>query len=132
MNARSEIENTLYRYAWTYDLDNARGIGECFTEDAECEFSTGWRSGRAAIVEELERRRGLYPEGAVPWHVISNVFIRAQREREADVASFYTFVLQVPGGEPVLRNFGYYEDLFADDGDAWRVKRRRVVGAGPA
>jgi hypothetical protein len=130
MNPRSEIENTLYRYAFAYDMQGAEGIGACFTEHAEVVFSTELKVGRAAVVAELERRRGRYPEGAIPWHVITNVFIREQREREAVVASFFTFVLQSPGGEPALTSIGWYDDVFVDDGDAWRVSRRRVLGAG--
>src|ERR1700754_1568862 len=104
---RSEIENTLYRYAFAYDMEEARDIGMCFTEDAECVFwGTGLKVGRADVAKELERRRGGYPEGGVPWHVITNIFIREQRETEAVVASFYTFVVHTPDEKPLLRSVG--------------------------
>ena len=67
MSARDGIANTLSRYAWAYDKDELELIGECFTADAEVEFSTGWTTGRDATVAELRRRRDLYrPTGEIP------------------------------------------------------------------
>jgi 3-phenylpropionate/cinnamic acid dioxygenase small subunit len=129
LNVRSEIENTLYRYAWTYDMDELDGIGECFTADAEVTFGDNVQAGRDAVVRELKRRREKYrPDGTLPWHLITNVFIRRETQQEADVVSFYTFFVKPPDGPPVLTSVGHYADLFVPDGSAWRVKRRRVVG----
>jgi hypothetical protein len=130
MGARSAIENTLYRYAWTYDMDELSGIGECFTEDAEVQFGNSLQIGRADVVAEMIRRREKYrPTGALPWHAITNVFIRRETPTEAEVVSFFTFCIKTPGSPPVLTSVGHYDDLFVDDGDAWRVKRRQVVSA---
>jgi 3-phenylpropionate/cinnamic acid dioxygenase small subunit len=131
MSARGEIENALYRYAWAYDLDELELMGECFAEDAEVEFSTGVKVGREAVVGELERRRSKYRGGGtIPWHVISNVFIREETEQEATVASFYTFATRNPGGLPGFQSVGYYDDVFVNDGGVWRVGRRKVVPVG--
>jgi hypothetical protein len=130
MDPRSAIENTLYRYAWTYDMDELDGIGECFTEDAEVEFGTGSQVGRSDVVTEMRRRREKYrPTDALPWHAITNVFIRNQTDEQAEVVSFFTFCIKSPGSPPVLTSIGHYDDLFVADGDSWRVKRRRVVTA---
>jgi hypothetical protein len=131
MSARGAIENALYRYGWAYDMDELGMMGECFAEDAEVEFSTGLKVGREAVVAELERRRSKYrPEGTIPWHVISNVFIRAETEQEATVAAFYTFATKAPGGKPEWQSIGYYDDVFVNDGGVWRVSRRRVTPVG--
>jgi 3-phenylpropionate/cinnamic acid dioxygenase small subunit len=130
MSTRSAIENTLYRYAWSYDMDEMDGMGACFTEDAEVVFSTGLEVGRDAVVGELQRRRSQVVPGTVPWHVITNVFIREETAEEAVVASWYTFVVQDTEGTAILRSIGYYDDVFVNEGDAWRVKRRRVLDAG--
>ena len=128
MESRSQIENTLYRYAWMYDMDELPGIGLCFTADATVEFSTGAQVGRAAVEAELVRRRDAYrPSASRPWHVITNVFVRRETAHEAEVASFYTFLVKPTEGRPVLQGIGYYDDLFVEDGDAWRVRARRVV-----
>jgi hypothetical protein len=130
IDARGAIENALARYGWAYDKDELELIGECFTSDAEVEFSTGWQVGRSAIVEELGRRRAKYrPIGAVPWHVITNVFVREQTDEEAQVVSFYTFYVKEPGAAPVLQSIGHYADLFAPEDGTWRIRRRSVVPA---
>jgi 3-phenylpropionate/cinnamic acid dioxygenase small subunit len=129
VSARSEIENTLYRYAWTYDMDELDGIGECFTDDAQVTFGTGLQVGRDDVVTELRRRRDKYrPVGSLPWHVISNIYIRNETAEQADVVSFYTFFVKEPNGPPVLKSIGHYDDKFVADGGAWRVKQRTVVG----
>jgi hypothetical protein len=128
LTARPHIENTLYRYAWTYDMDELDGIGEVFTEDAEVTFGSGLMVGREQVVGEMRRRREKYrPDNSLPWHVITNVYIRRETPTEADVVSFWTFFIRPQGGKPELQSIGYYDDLFVDDGDAWRVKRRVVT-----
>jgi hypothetical protein len=131
VNVRSEIENTLYKYAWCYDMDAVEQIGDCFTQDAEVLFrDTGLRVGRAAVTEEMVRRRQLYERDDTPWHVISNVLITDETETEATVKSFYTFFSKPKGGAPVLRSIGWYDDVFANEGGRWRVRQRRVLSAG--
>jgi hypothetical protein len=130
LNVRSEIENTLYKYAWCYDMAGVSEIGDCFAEDAEVLFrDTGLKVGRAAVAQELIRRRQLYDRGETPWHVISNVLITEETETEAKVKSFYTFFTKPKGGAPVLRSIGWYDDVFASEGGRWRVRRRRVLSA---
>jgi hypothetical protein len=131
VNVRSEIENTLYKYAWCYDMDEAAQIGDCFTEDAEVLFrDTGLKLGRAAVTEEMVRRRQLYERDEAPWHVISNVLITDETDTGATVKSFYTFFIKPKGGAPVLRSIGWYDDVFATEGGRWQVRTRRVLSAG--
>jgi 3-phenylpropionate/cinnamic acid dioxygenase small subunit len=131
VSVRSDIENVLYRYAWSYDMDELDRMGECFTEDAEVSFGTGLQVGRAAVVQELARRRDKYrPEQQVPWHVISNVLIEDQSERQATVKSFFTFFVKPATGPAAFSSIGYYDDTFVYDGAAWRISRRRVMSAG--
>jgi hypothetical protein len=127
---RAGIENALYRYAWTYDLDK-QGIDECFTLDAEVSFAdTGLISGRAAVAAEMARRRSSYPPGVTPWHVISNIYIARQTDLEADVKSFYTFIVVKPGEPLTVRSVGYYDDIFRYDDGGWRIWRRSIVAVG--
>src|SRR3954469_12165479 len=133
MTARPFIENALARYAFAYDTDELELLAECFTRDAEVEFSSGLKVGRDAVVAEMARRRARYrPDGVVPWHVISNVFIREESDEQARVASFYTFAVRSAGQAPKLQSMGYYDDLFVPEDGVWRVHRRRVVAVGEA
>ena len=127
-DTRSGIENTLYRYAWTYDRGELDGIAECFTTDAEVEFrDSGVKIGRAAVAAEMRRRREKYDDGSIPWHVITNVYITDETEVEATVRSWYTFFVQAPDGTQRFTSVGWYDDVFALEDGAWRVKRRRVL-----
>lgn len=129
-SARDAIANTLSLYAWAYDRDELDLIGSCFTDDAEVEFGTGWKTGREAVVAELRRRRDVYrPTGAIPWHVISNVLVHEEHEATARVTSFYTFFVKRPGEAPAPQSIGHYDDLFAVEEGAWRIRRRSVVAA---
>jgi 3-phenylpropionate/cinnamic acid dioxygenase small subunit len=125
---RSAIENTLYRYAWTYDRNELDGIGECFTADAEVEFrDSGLKVGREAVVAEMRRRRAKYSDGSIPWHVISNVYITDETEDKAVVRSWYTFFVQAPDQTQRFGNVGWYNDVFSNEDGAWRVWRRRIL-----
>lgn len=132
MSARSEIENTLYRYAWAYDMDELAAIAECFTEDAEVEFrDTGLKVGRPAVVAEMMRRREKYrPAGETPWHVITNVYITDESARQAKVTSWWTFFVVSSDHTSAFTGIGSYDDVFANDNGAWRISRRRILLAG--
>lgn len=128
MSARNDIENTLYRYALLYDVDELDDIGSCFAVDAVVEFNPGNASGRAAVAEEMERRRAKYrPQRSIPWHVISNVLIENETETHADVTAFYTFFVKAPDEAPAPAAIGYYDDRFVREDGCWRIEARRVV-----
>jgi 3-phenylpropionate/cinnamic acid dioxygenase small subunit len=125
---RASIENTLYRYAWTYDMNELEGIAECFASDAEVEFrDSGLKTGRDEVAGEMRRRRGKYADGSIPWHVISNVFITEATGERARVRSWYTFFICPPDGGQRLASVGWYDDVFALEDGVWRIWRRRVL-----
>ena len=132
MGARSGIENTLYLYAWAYDMDELDRMGKVFATDAEVEFQdSGLKVGREAVVTEMRRRREKYLDGSIPWHVISNILIENETASKADVKSFWTFYVKSPdGGSTSFKSIGYYDDVFVLEDGVWRVHRRRVTGAG--
>jgi 3-phenylpropionate/cinnamic acid dioxygenase small subunit len=131
MSARAQIENTLYRYAWTMDRDLLDEIAECFTVDARVDFDgAAVMVGREAITVELRRRRQRYREtDSTPWHVITNTYITEETEATATARSFFMALRTATDGAPTVSAVGYYDDRFVDDGDAWRIKDRRVVSA---
>jgi 3-phenylpropionate/cinnamic acid dioxygenase small subunit len=124
---RSDIENTLYQYAWTYDMNELDGMGGCFTTDAEVEFrDSGWKIGREAVTAEMRRRREKYSDGRIPWHVISNVYITDETENQATVRSWYTFFIRELDGTQKFSSIGWYDDVFAREDGLWRIQRRHV------
>jgi hypothetical protein len=125
---RSGIENTLYRYAWAYDMNELDQIAGCFTAESEVEFrDSGLKVGRDEVAAEMRRRRGKYGDGTIPWHVISNVYITDATETAARVRSWYTFFTQSPDGSRELTSIGWYDDHFALEEGRWRIRRRRVL-----
>ena len=131
MSARDSIENALSRYGWAFDMDQLELIGDCFTVDTETTFAdTGLKVGRATVVAEMIRRRALYAPDERPWHVTSNVFIEQQTDGLATVKTFFTFIVIKPGEPLNVRGVGYYDDVFRDDGDSWRIHTRSVIGLG--
>jgi len=127
-DSRAGIENTLYRYAWTYDMNDLDGIAECFTVDAEVDFrDSGVKVGREAVAAEMIRRRQKYVDGSIPWHVISNVYITDETETQATVRSWFTFFVQSATGSQEFKGIGWYDDVFALEDGVWRVSRRRVL-----
>lgn len=128
MDKRSGIENTLYRYAWAYDTGEMDLIDECFATDAEVEFmDSGLKVGRAEVVAEMHHRREKYADGSVPWHVISNVWITEDTDDRATVRSWYTFFVQASDGSQRFASVGWYDDTFALEDGAWRIRTRRVL-----
>src|ERR1700733_9266994 len=107
---RSSIENTLYRYAWTYDMNELDGIAECFTTDAEVTFrDAGLKVGREAVAAEMRRRREKYDDGSIPWHVISNVYITDDTDTQATVRSWFTFFVVAADGTQKFSGVGWYD-----------------------
>lgn len=127
MTIRDEIENTLALYAWSYDFDNCRDIGQCFTADAVVNFDTGVRRGREEIVAELTRKRAKYGDDVVLWHVSTNLLIQSRTDYKVDAKSWFTFLVKKPGGDIANTALGYYDDSFLLDDGMWRVGIRSVV-----
>jgi hypothetical protein len=130
MSARDGIENTLYRYAWTFDMDELDDIWQCYTADVEVTFEE-LKVGREAVVAEMRRRRAVYREkSTTPWHVITNVYVTNETESTADVASWFTQYTRPADGPVQFNVAGWYDDSFRLDDGVWRVHRRRVLLAG--
>jgi hypothetical protein len=125
---RPLMENVLGQFAWAYDLDKLEFLDACFTSDCRVEFGdTGLKAGRGAVVAEFRRRREKYrPLGQIPWHVITNVFVRMESPDRASVSSWYGFGTMEPGQLMALDRFGRYDDLFVLEDEAWRIACRRI------
>jgi 3-phenylpropionate/cinnamic acid dioxygenase small subunit len=134
VSARPEIENTLFRCAWAFDMDRMDLIGECFAEDAVVDFPAatmaGTKEGRPAIVEQMDALRDVFRRlGLMQWHVLTNVFIVEELDGRAEVKTFFTSIRTDSEGAPMVNSVGYYDDVLVLDGGAWRIKARRVVPA---
>ena len=121
------VANLLSRYAWAYDFSDATLLATCFTRDCEVSFQGDLKVGRDAVIVELMRRRSAYPDEQTPWHVVSNILIRAADRESTVVASWFSFGVMACDKPPVLNSFGWYDDFFIVEDGEWRVHRRRVL-----
>lgn len=136
-----EIQQTLHRYAWCWDFEFARGIGDCFTEDVVGDFGNIHVSapglndagdvpdelvthGRDEMVIELERRRMRFAD-ELNMHVVTNTHITTVSVDEVRVTSYCQFYVKQTGAENWdRRTGGYYDDIFVPVDDRWLIKRR--------
>ena len=124
---RSSIENTLNKCAYCFDVGPIEAIGDCFAVDAAMTFvDASPISGREAVSAEMARRRNVsrYQDGSRPWHVITNVYVAEQDEREATVYTYWMFFIVDADGKSNLVSLGCYEDVFTNDGDNWLIQSR--------
>ena len=127
-SARAGIENTLYRYAWAYDMNLLDELDEVFTQDAECEYmDVGLKSGHREVVAEQKARHGKYADGTIPWHVISNIYITDETDTTATVRSWWTFFVQAADGSQRFAGAGWYDDRFKLEDGVWRIWKRRIL-----
>ena len=91
-------------------------------------------AGREAVIAEMTRRRSVprYQDGSRPWHVLTNIYIAAQSERDATVHTWWMFFIVNPDGKSNLTSIGQYDDVFTSDGDSWRIQRRTETLVGRA
>ena len=133
-NQRAQIANVLSLYCWAYDLDRLDQVSACYTRDAEVEFAdSGPRIGHAAIIAELDRRRGKYrPTGEIPWHVVTNILIQPDTSDSVYVASWYSFGTMAKGKPMALTSFGRWDDRFVLEDGTWRLAKRRIINLNSA
>jgi SnoaL-like domain len=123
-----EIQQTLYRYAWCWDFELARGIGDCFTEDVVGDFGNVSDElvthGRDEMVIELERLRMLLAD-ELNMHAVTNTHIKTVSVDEVRATSYCQFYVKQTGAENWdRRTGGYYDDIFVPVDDRWLIKRR--------
>ena len=122
-----QVEQTIYRYSWSYDHDFARGIGACFTDDAVAEFGNGIvATGRSEVVAELERRRrdGFLPDELL-LHQNSNLLYSEVTAERVAVTHYCAYYAKRAGAVAwTWRGSGYYEDVLVPEGVDWLIARR--------
>lgn len=128
------IRALLFRACYSNDERDAEMWASCWTDDAEMgggsrsEVESGSANvfrGKDAIVTALtaawdkqtHRRR----------HVLSNVFLVEDGDREAVVNSYITLYLIENEGAPHLEITGRYRDTVIWQAGSWKIKKREAV-----
>lgn len=129
--ARERIRDTLARYNWSGDAGHVDGVAETFCADGVLEIrGLEPLRGRTAIASFLGGVTGAVADNAgtknagikpVVRHNVANVLFTGLTADRAEVSSYYTVVTHIG-----LDHFGRYRDILVPDGDAWRIKHRKV------
>ena len=127
--ARAEIENTIHKYAYLFDENDAGRMGECFTVDGVFAASPEDVVGREAVNADMTRKRAAphYQDGTRPMHVNSNVFIIEEDDQKAEVQTYWQLFRISPAGDILLHLHGAYRDTFVNQGGQWLIKRRATT-----
>jgi hypothetical protein len=121
---RTDIENTLHRYALGFDADDLDLLAGCFTPQAELSSRGSVTSGRDAIREAMvQRRKARADRGEQPRHVTTNVIIEPSGEDAARVQSYFTLTVATASGFAIAA-MGRYEDEFVRVDGSWQIRRR--------
>ncbi len=129
-NARTAIENLMFRYAECIDGGDFEGIGELFARAqilaADGEVQGEGRDGVRAI---YERSTQLFDDGTpMTQHVTTNLILELGEDgRSASVRSRFTVMQALPDFPLQAIITGYYEDKFAwDDEAGWHFVERKM------
>jgi hypothetical protein len=127
VSARAGIENTLARYSWSFARGDFEQLESCFAAEADVVFpDLHHATGRPDVMKKLRSLSEKFTgSDTMGWIVIANLLILEETADEAQTIAFYTSFSGVPG-TPAVSSVGWYEDVFANEDGAWRIKQRRV------
>jgi ketosteroid isomerase-like protein len=127
MSTRDGIEQTLARYALSYDEADFEMLADCFADDCVLFFPTRGVAvrGRPAIAAQLEQqRRDRTTRDEQARHIITNLCFLEESADEALVVSFLT--LTVTNAEGSTTRSGWYRDRMVNQAGTWRLRERTV------
>jgi hypothetical protein len=127
--AIEEIRNLRIKYGHLLDTNNARVLGELFTDDAICDAGRGQWDGRSAIVDGLSSAFAEYDRadtGAYPFHhVITNHWVEFAGPETAEGRA-YLVDLQTDPAQDRWILLGTYADEYRLEGGVWLISRTRL------
>lgn len=130
MGLRSDIEETVHRYAWCYDEGDIDGLVACFTPDAHLGVASpsggdhhGHAEIRAYMTTARARRDAL---GQQPRHMLSGTIVSAVSPTEATSRCYMTLVLTTSDGAAVIDHAGRYLDRLVLADGSWRFAERLI------
>ena len=125
VHARSEIFDTLCRYARAIDRMDKELLSSCYFEDAVDEHIPFFVGPAPEFIEWVMKSLAKL---SFSRHEICNVVIDLRGD-EAGVESYWNARLRAatPTGEVDIIRGGRYLDVFRPDGDRWKIARRRSL-----
>lgn len=127
-DARSAIENLLYRYAELIDAGDFDGVGALFSH-ATYRAADGPPLRGAAVAAINRRLVILYQDGTPRTrHLVTNASIEVDAAAGRATSRSTFTVLQAPPGQPIRPIVGgRYHDAFERVDGLWRFAERRIL-----
>lgn len=132
---RAQIEELMSRYVFALDWQDPQRYGDTFTTDGVLIWAGGTVSGRAAIVDEMQKaraadtaRRASEPPER-PWrrrHFTTNLALRVQGDRATGRSYWFEFNDDTVDRKAYLGAYGHSEDEFRRVDGRWLFSRRQI------
>ncbi|HCS29025.1 MAG TPA: nuclear transport factor 2 family protein [Spongiibacteraceae bacterium] len=121
------IENLMYRYAFTLDAGDLKGVAELFRHgEIVAPAADSVVKGYDAVLEMYNNSTRLFDCGTPRTrHIISNVLIEAEGTT-AKAQAYFTVVQAAPGLPLQTIISGHYKDSFEKHEGQWRFARREM------
>jgi hypothetical protein len=129
MSLRSDIEDTIYQYAWGYDCDELDLLAAAFAEDGMLNHAIDGSivNGRDAIRAWMDEKRQVFRDaGEQPRHMLANVVAERTSDDTATSRCYMTMVVTRSDGSVYLHHAGRYLDELRRVGDRWLFAKRLI------
>ena len=123
------IENLMYRYAFTLDAGDLKGVAELFRHgEIVAPAADSVVSGYDAVLAMYNSSTRLFEDGTPKTrHIISNVMIEVDKGgRTASAQAYFTVVQATPELPLQVIISGKYHDSFEKHDGQWRFRRREM------
>lgn len=144
MSPVEQVQSQLARQKWAVDTRDAAALAGLYTADSAQVIYQGGPGGRTEIARSQGRDEiiGAITAGwartAATWfpgsliHQIGSVLAEPAADGRIRCRSHASFLALDPGGGPVLKGYGSYDDIWALDEGEWRLAYRETVMYGHA
>ena len=129
MSLRSQIEDTLYQYAWGYDDDELDLLAGAFAEGGVLNHAIDGSvvQGPAEIRAWMDEKRQVFRDaGEQPRHMLANVVVEQLSETEATAKCYMTMMVTRSDGTVYAHHSGRYLDRLAKIGERWVFSERLI------
>lgn len=130
---RQAIEETIYRYAYTFDESDVDGFVDVFTEDGVFETFLIGDDEPLIQLHGSEELRGFVtrgvPGGGVAVHHVSGIVFDVPDPAQPHTRATVIVTKQLPKG-PAIVTHGRYHDRWRKTERGWRIAHRTYFSAG--
>jgi hypothetical protein len=125
---RREIQELIYRYAWSLDTGDVDRFVDCFCPDGVLIWDAFETPDRYEGAEALRRfvtfLRDL-PDSAGRQHLVGNTLIEGEAD-EARASSYVIVFKRQAEGPNLVGVMGWYEDELQRSADGWRIRKHVI------